>query len=74
MIHSSTSRFLLWKNRELCAVNLTLCAPAEKPPSAHLFRRRNSGDSQTGSKNAAHRMHKRQSRQGRLSISLINEP
>ena len=74
-IHSSTSRFLLWKNRELCAVNLTLCAPPEKPfPSAHLFRRRNSGDSQTGSKDAAHRVHERQSRQGRLSISLINEP
>ena len=74
-IHSSTSRFFLWKNRELCAVNLTLCAPPEKPfPSAHLFRRRNSGDSQTGSKDAAHRVHERQSRQGRLSISLINEP
>ena len=30
-IHSSTCRFLLWKNRELCAVNLTLCAPPERP-------------------------------------------
>jgi hypothetical protein len=34
----------------------------------------NPGDSQTGSKDAAHRVHERQSRQGRLSISLINEP
>ncbi len=73
-IHSSTSRLSITRQAKTRAVNLTLCAPAEKRPSAHLFRRRNSGDSQTGSKNAAHRMHERQSRQGRLSISLINEP
>ena len=56
------------------AVNLTWCAPPGTRPSTHLFRRRNSGDRQTGSKDAAHCMHKRQSRQGQPSISLINEP
>ena len=41
-IHSSTSRLFLWKNRELCAVNLTLCAPPEK-----LFRQRISSGAAT---------------------------
>ena len=41
-IHSSTSRLSLWKNRELCAVNLTLCAPPE-----NLFRQRISSGAAT---------------------------
>jgi hypothetical protein len=43
-------------------------------PSAHLLRRRHPNDRQPGSKDAAYRMHERQSCRGRLSISLINEP
>ncbi|VVT56607.1 hypothetical protein BOS5A_170040 [Bosea sp. EC-HK365B] len=43
-------------------------------PSAHLLRRRHPNDRQTGSKDAAYRMHERQSCRCRLSISLINEP
>jgi hypothetical protein len=47
---------------------------AGRTPSTHLIRRRDPQEGEAGGEDTAHGVHEGQSRQGRVSIVLINEP